>query len=132
MNRYTTTAMAYYRDYLPTWYAELDGPAEYFRDLGEQIQDQVVDLTPQLAGPDQPGEGFMAKTGRLNAARARAEELVLSELLYSQKPENEEQDLDPETATYYGDVNKTIQELHDAVQHALDDPESIRRSSERK
>ncbi len=131
MNRYSTTAMAYYRDYLPTRYAELDDPAEYFRDLGEQIQDQVVDLTPQLAGPDRPGEGFLAKTGRLNAARARAEELVLSELLYSQKPEYEERHLDPEAATYYGDLNRTIQELHDAVQHALDDPESISRSSER-
>lgn len=50
MNRYATTAMAYYRDYLPTRYVELDDPADYFRDLGEQIQDQVADLTPQLAG----------------------------------------------------------------------------------
>ncbi|NIK54310.1 hypothetical protein [Kribbella shirazensis] len=131
MNRYATTAMAYFRDYLPTRYAELDDPAEYFRDLGEQIQDRVVDLAPQLAGPDRPGEGFLAKTGRLNAARAQAEELVLSELLYSQKPEHEEQDLDPEAAAYYGDVNRTIQELHDAMKHALDDPEPIGRSSER-
>jgi hypothetical protein len=28
------TAMTYYRDYLPTWYAELDDPAEYLRTWG--------------------------------------------------------------------------------------------------
>lgn len=66
MNRYATTrsrpspgrstAKTYYRDYLPTRYAELDDPAKYFR-MGEQIQDRVTDLTPQLAGLDRPGEG---------------------------------------------------------------------------
>ncbi|WP_133978571.1 hypothetical protein [Kribbella voronezhensis] len=89
----------------------MDDPAEYFRGLGEQIQTGVADLAPDLAGPHRPGEGFLAKTARLHAARAQAEELVLSELLYSQKPDNEEQDMDPETAAHYGDLNQTIQEL---------------------
>jgi hypothetical protein len=123
MNRYATTVMTYYRDHLPTRYAELENPDEYFRELGEQIQDQVTDLTPELAGPDEPGEGFLAKTGRLNAARKRAEELVLNDLLYSQKPENEPTDLDEETAAYYGDLDQTVQDLHDLTRQALDEPE---------
>lgn len=125
MNRYATTAMTYFRDHLPTRYAEIEDPEEYFRDLGEQIQDQVTELamSPELTGPDQPGEGFLAKSGRLNAARNRAEEIVLNELLYSQKPENEQTDLDEETTAYYGDLNQTIQDLHDLTRQALDEPE---------
>ncbi len=124
MDRYATIAMTYYRNHLSTRYAELENPDEYFRELGEQIQDQLTDLTPQLAGPDQPGEGHLAKTGWLNAARNQAEELVLNEMLYSQKPENEPRDLDEETAACYGELNQTIQDLHDLTRRALDEPHS--------
>lgn len=123
VNRYAKIAMTYYRDHMPTRYAEIENPEGYFQDLGAQIQDQVIDLTPELEGPDQPGEGFLAKTGRLNAARNRAEELVLHELLYSQKPENEP-DLEEETAEYYGDLHQTIQDIHDITRRALDEPEA--------
>lgn len=127
MNRYATIAMTYYRDHLSTRYAQLENPDEYFLDLGEQIQGQVVHLTPQLAGPDQPGEEFLTKTRRLNAARNQAEEIVLNELLYSQKPENEPEDLGVETAAHYGDLNQTIQDIHDLARRALDDPDTTGR-----
>lgn len=126
MNRYATIAMTYYRDHLSTRYAQLENPDEYFRDLGEQIQGQVIHLTPRLAGPDQPGEELLVKTGRLNAARNQAEEIVLDELLYSQEPENEPEDLDAE-APHYGDLNQTIQDIHDLTRRALDDPDTTSR-----
>jgi hypothetical protein len=115
--------MTYYRDHLSTRYAQLENPDEYFRHLGDQIQCQVVHLTPQLAGPDQPGEGFLAKTGRLNAAQSQAVEIVLHDLLYSQRTETEPEDLGME-AVHYGDLDQTIQDLHDLTRRALDDPDS--------
>ncbi|MFI7059854.1 TnpV protein [Kribbella sp. NPDC050124] len=127
VNQYGDIAMTYYRSHLSTRYAELEDPDEHFRDLGEQIQDQVTDLTPQLAGPDQPDEGYLAKLGRLNAARNQAEEIVLKELLYSQKPENEPQDLDEETAASYRDLNQTIQDIHDLTRQTLDEPDPTTR-----
>lgn len=121
MNRYAATAMTYYRDHLPTRYAELDNPDDYFRDLGDRIQDQVADLTPKLAGPDQPDEGYLDKLGRLNAAKSQAEEIVLRDLVYSQAPENVPEDLDPETAQLYGDLNQTLADLANVTMNIFDE-----------
>lgn len=53
-------------DELPSWCQPLRpwfGPPWY-----EQVED--------LAGDDQPGEGYLAKAGRLTAARHQAEEII--------------------------------------------------------
>lgn len=42
-------------------------------------QVQTADLTMQLAGPDQPGEDYLAKLGRINNARSRAAEIVTAD-----------------------------------------------------
>ena len=34
-------------------------------------------LASQLAGPGQPGEGYLERAGRLTAARSQAEEIIL-------------------------------------------------------
>jgi len=41
------------------------------------IADEIDELSNQLAGDDPPGEGYLAKVTRLEAAQAIAEELVL-------------------------------------------------------
>lgn len=121
MNQYATTARDYFRDHLPSRYSQIQDPDQFFQDLGQQIQNQVADLTPQLAGPDPAGEEYLAKLGRLNAAKRQAEELVMADLVYSQAPEHESEDLDPETAAYYGDLQETMQDLHRLTSTSLDD-----------
>lgn len=111
MNQYATTARDYVRDHLPSRYSQISNPEEFFASLGQHIQDQVVDLTPQLAGPDPAGEDYLAKVGRLNAVKRQAEETVMADLVYSQAPENESEDLDDETAGYYADLQETLQDL---------------------
>lgn len=37
----------------------------------------IADEIDELAGDDPPGEGYLAKVGRLDAARAIAQELML-------------------------------------------------------
>lgn len=53
----------------------------HFAEVGETAAAMVVELTAQLAGPDQPAESYLGKVGRLNAARLQAEEIVRAELL---------------------------------------------------
>lgn len=119
MNRYGATARNYFRDYLPTRYSQIENPEEFFQDLGQQIQDQIVDLTPELAGEDPAGESYLEKVGRLNAASTQAEELVMADLVYSQTPENDSEELPEETANHYGDLHETIQAIHDLTSSAL-------------
>jgi hypothetical protein len=123
MNRYGATARDYFRDYLPTRYSQIENPDEFFRDLGQQIQDQIVDLTPELAGEDPAGESYLEKVGRLNAAEQMAAERVMADLVYSQTPENDSEDLPEETTDYYGDLHQTIQDIHDLTSSALTDPD---------
>jgi hypothetical protein len=47
----------------------------------------TLELEDDLAGPDIPGEEFLEKVGRLQYGRMRAEEMALTELIYSQTPE---------------------------------------------
>ena len=124
MNRYAQTALTYYQEFLPTRYSQIEDPESFFQDLGQQIQSQVVALTPQIAGADPDRETYLEKVGRLNAAQRQAEEIVLKDLVYSQAPENEPEDLDEETAAYYGDLNQTLQDLSSLTTTLLDEPTS--------
>jgi hypothetical protein len=82
MNRYGRIAQEHWERWAPTRYAALEDPTAFFTDLGEQIEREVLELATHLAGPDPAGEEYLAKVGRLQAARSQAEEQVLHELAY--------------------------------------------------
>jgi hypothetical protein len=77
MNRYGAIAMRQWARLLPEVYAGIRSPGSFFGVLGEQIAQRIDELTDELAGDDILGEGYLAKAGRLTAARCRAEEFVL-------------------------------------------------------
>lgn len=81
MNLYGRQAMERWARLAPTSLAAMDRPQEFFEDLGEEIGVRVAQLIPDLAGPDSPSESVLEKTGRLNAAKAQAEEIAFSELV---------------------------------------------------
>jgi hypothetical protein len=81
MNHYGAQARKHWQEYLPHGYSTLSDPSSYFSTLGEQAAQQIEDRTRELAGPDQPGEGYLSKVGRLNNAKMRAEEEILPELI---------------------------------------------------
>jgi hypothetical protein len=95
MNRYGQLARNYWTTYLPSQVAALPDPEAFFADLGEEIEEMVLGLEDDVAGPDVPGEEFLAKVGRLRNARMRAEEMALAELVYSQTPERGTEDREP-------------------------------------
>ena len=91
MNRYGLMAQRHWAQWLPQRYATISEPDSYFSTLGQDVAQQIEDLTVELAGDDQPGEEYLAKAGRLTAARSRAEEIVLPErVLLAPEPESSE------------------------------------------
>jgi hypothetical protein len=94
MNKYGQQARTYWETERPEALSQIPDPTEFFSTLGQQIQDQVIDLSQQLAGPDPTGEGYLEKVGRLNSAKKEAEEIVMNDLVYSQEPEEEESEED--------------------------------------
>ena len=77
MNRYGAMARAHWARWLPQRYATISDPDSFFSTLGQETEQQIDDLATELAGDDQPGEDYLAKAGRLTAARSQAEEIVL-------------------------------------------------------
>ena len=77
MNQYGAMARSHWARWLPQRYATIDDPDSFFSTLGQETARQIDELTAELAGDDQPGEGYLAKAGRLTAARSQAEEIIL-------------------------------------------------------
>ena len=98
MNKYGQQARTYWETERPEALSQIPDPTEFFSTLGQQIQDQVIDLSQQLAGPDPTGEGYLEKVGRLNSATMEAEEIVMNDLVYSQEPEGEPEENGPSEA----------------------------------
>ena len=89
MNQYATTVRSYYAEHRPDQAATMSEAD--FAQIGETIAAQIVDLSRQLEGPDDPTETHLAKVGRLNRARASATETVLQQWLPTpthEAPEN--------------------------------------------
>lgn len=57
-------------------------------DQAAETAQQIQQVADQLAGPDQPGETWAHKTGRLKAAELAARELVYQEMGEPQSPES--------------------------------------------
>jgi hypothetical protein len=67
MNRYGVIAQRHWAPWLPRQYAA----------IGEEVAWQIDDLTGELVGEIRQSDSYLAHVGRLFAARAIAEELVL-------------------------------------------------------
>ncbi len=81
MNYYGEMARDHWARWLPARYAAIGDPDSYFSNLGNQAEARIDALADELAGNDQPGEGYLAKAGRLGQARRQAEEIVLPEMI---------------------------------------------------
>lgn len=106
MNKYAKLAMSHWKRTDPDRYATIADPQTFFRELGQQAETQIQELAARLAGPDQPGEEYLQKVGRLNMARLQAEEAVLAELVLISGPEEDES---PDPTTEW--VTQTMREM---------------------
>jgi hypothetical protein len=93
MNRYGAMARSHWARWLPQRYAAIEDPDSFFSAIGQEAARQIDELAAELAGDDQPGEGYLVKAGRLTAARSQAEEIILpQQILPSPEPEELTQD----------------------------------------
>jgi len=121
MNKYSRIAKKHWTEFRPLALAELPESEreEFFSTLGEQMEARIINLTIQLEGSDTPGEGYLEKVGRLNAAKMQAEEIVLADQVYSTVEDDEDEETDSKTM-------QLIDEFHAAIQEAMredDEPE---------
>jgi hypothetical protein len=98
MNRYGLMAQRHWARWLPARYAVIEDPDSFFTSLGTQVAEQIDQLAMQLAGDDQPGEGYLGKVGRLGQARHQAEEIVLADMVLLHPEPGTEND-EPEDET---------------------------------
>ncbi len=77
MNRYGVIAQRHWARWLPSQYAAISDLESFFTTLGEEVARQIDDLTDELVGEIRQKDSYLAHVGRLFAARAIAEELIL-------------------------------------------------------
>ncbi len=63
----------------PPWYEQVDDLDTYLAMYWCALHLSAAELAELLAGDDPPGEGYLAKVGRLIAARHQAEEIISHE-----------------------------------------------------
>lgn len=97
MNKYGSIARKHWRIFLPTRYAGIENPEEFFTQWGEELGQEIIELADHLAGPSPAGEDYLTRVGRLNMARMQAEEKVLGEqvLLPAEPGSPMDEDRDP-------------------------------------
>ncbi|MGO2821670.1 MAG: TnpV protein [Brachybacterium tyrofermentans] len=79
MNKYAALLRRQWEIADPTFVQSLGDPTEHFSQLGNQVNDEILELLPCLEGIDQAGETYLQKVSRLSAAKLQAEEIVLAE-----------------------------------------------------
>jgi hypothetical protein len=97
MNQYAAMAQTHWARFLPTRYSQIKDPDSYFSSLGQEVTDEIDELTQQLTEDDPPSEDYLSKVGRLNAARQQAREKVLAERVLLAAEPGSPMDEDTET-----------------------------------
>jgi hypothetical protein len=77
VNRYGVIAQRHWARWLPKQYAAISDPDSFFTTLGEEVAREIDGLTDELVGEIKQSDSYLAHVGRLFAARAIAEELIL-------------------------------------------------------
>jgi hypothetical protein len=72
----------------PPWYEQVEELDTYLATYWCALHLSAAELAALLAGDDPPGEGYLAKVGRLIAARYQAEEIIRHE--YGPPPSDDE------------------------------------------
>ena len=89
---YAHQARNHWTIHRPRQLSQIQDPDAFFTELGREIQQRVDLLSQELEGLDVPGEGYLAKLGRLQSARFDAQAQALRELLPVGEQDEQAQD----------------------------------------
>lgn len=121
MNTYGKFAQDTWKMLAPRQYELIVNPEEWFTNLGKEAENAVGDLSVKIAGQDLPGETYLEKVGRLNAAKTQAEEIVRVEILTPQAEElTEDEDQEPSEMSLHLQFVKEMRELQQQATEELD------------
>ena len=81
--------MEHWRRHRPLAFSQIAAPQEFFTSLGEQVADQIEEISEQLLAETRPMKEFMQEVARREQAQQMAEEQVLTELVLLQDEETE-------------------------------------------
>jgi len=95
MNYYREMTQRHWARWLPRQYAAIEDPDNYFSDLGSRVEARIDELADQFAGDGPPGEGYLARAGRIGQARRQAEEIVLTEMVLLEPEPGTDQETQP-------------------------------------
>ena len=82
MNTYGRQARQHMRRYLPERFATIPDPENYFRELGEQVAEQIRAVEQTLRSAASPGEAWIDTVGKAKMARMMATEQVMAEMVW--------------------------------------------------
>lgn len=123
MNTYGKFAQDTWKMLAPRQYELIVNPEEWFTNLGKEAENAVGDLSVKIAGQDLPGESYLEKVGRLNAAKTQAEEIVRVEILTPQAEElteDEDEEQEPSEMSLHLQFVKEMRELQQQATEELD------------
>ena len=114
MNRYGVIAQRHWARWLPKQYAAISDPESFFTTLGEEVARQIDDLTDDLVGEINQSDSYPAHVGRLFAARAIAEELILPQRVLpdAELPAGDDQDDQEEVKPKRGERPMVVDRNH--------------------
>ena len=130
MNRYGVIAQRHWARWLPKQYAAISDPESFFTTLGEEVARQIDDLTDELVGEIKQSDSYLAHVGRLFAARAIAEELILPQRVLPEAElaaDDDQDDVKPERGERPMVVDRnhpSWAEVNVEQQERANDPES--------
>jgi hypothetical protein len=133
VNWYGVIAQRHWVRWLPKQYAAIGDPESFFTTLGEDVARQIDDLTDELVGEIRQSDSYLAHVGRLFAARAIAEELILPQRvlpeaeLAADDDQHEKEDVKPECGERPVLVDRdhpSWAEVNAEQQERTNDPES--------
>lgn len=111
MNEYGKQAQKIWAENDPARYAGIEDPEAFFTEVGAQAEAALPELERRLAGPDQAGETYLEKVGRLNMARLQAREVILQEYLMIPESEEDDETANPDLAEHL----KNMAEFQEAL-----------------
>ncbi|MHA6752198.1 hypothetical protein ACX31A_15230 [Dermacoccus nishinomiyaensis] len=96
MNNYGQRVMSHWKTWLPNRYNQLEDPISFFTSVGEQVEEQVLQIAGAMEAEQHEAMSrmdYLQVVGRTNAIQKSAEEIALSEFLLEPEPQMQE----PET-----------------------------------
>ncbi|HUP69663.1 MAG TPA: hypothetical protein VM142_07580 [Acidimicrobiales bacterium] len=123
MNRYGRLAYDFTSQHRPRSFALMTDPIGHFSRLGEEVEARITQLWDQLLGRQRPGESLEDYRQRSYQARRQAEEVILTEEIWSEPEETTGDEDDEQISAYRSQMALISETLVRAARTWTDEPE---------